>query len=109
MDVATIKGATHNPGAPRSWTEVNGPCGTLPIIFRRDEHGNYESVSAWKPTAQDLYILNNGGFVILSCIGWQIPVSMYTAGKDAATEGQPDKPLIDYHAKAGPSEPKSAD
>ncbi len=34
MEVATIKGATHNPGAPRNWTEANGPCGALPIIYR---------------------------------------------------------------------------
>jgi hypothetical protein len=84
MDVATIKGATHNPGAPRDWTEANGPCGTLPIIHRRDPHGNPECVSAWKPTAAELKILSEGGFVILSVIGWQVPVSIYTAGKDAA-------------------------
>jgi len=84
MDVATIKGATHNPGAPLGWTEENGSCGTLPIIYRKDSYGNNECVSAWKPTAQDLYILNNGGFVMLSVIGWQVPVRLYTAGKGAA-------------------------
>lgn len=85
MEVATIKGATHNPGAPHGWSEANGPCGTLPIIFRRDGPGNLESVSAWKPTADELRTLNEGGFVILSVIGWQVPVSVYTANKDAAT------------------------
>lgn len=85
MEVATIKGATHNPGAPHGWSEANGPCGTLPIIFRRDGHGNLESVSAWKPTADELRTLNEGGFVILSVIGWQVPVSVYTANKDSAT------------------------
>lgn len=85
MLVATIKGATHNPGAPRDWTEANGPCGTLPIIHRRDAHGNPESVSAWKPTPEELAQLNAGGFVILSVIGWQIPVSIYTADKEAAS------------------------
>lgn len=85
MEVATIKGATHNPGAPRNWTEANGPCGTLPIIYRKDAHGNPESVSAWKPTPEELKTLNEGGFIILSVIGWQVPVCMYTADKDAAT------------------------
>jgi len=89
MDVATIKGATHNPGAPRNWTEANGTCGALPIIYRQDRHGNNECVSAWKPTADELQTLNAGGFVILSVVGWQVPVSIYTADKDTATEGRP--------------------
>jgi hypothetical protein len=37
MHVATIKGATHNPGAPAGWTEANGSSGALPIIFRKDK------------------------------------------------------------------------
>ncbi len=88
MEVATIKGATHNPGAPRGWTEANGPCGTLPIIYRRDGHGNDECVSAWRPTAGELKMLCAGGFVILSVVGWQVPVSLYVADKEAATEGR---------------------
>jgi hypothetical protein len=84
MEVATIKGATHNPGAPRGWTEANGSCGTLPIIFRKDAYGNDECVSAFKPTEAELKMLNEGGFVILSVVGWQVPVSIYTADKDAA-------------------------
>jgi hypothetical protein len=85
MEVATIKGATHNPGAPRSWTPENGPCGALPIRFQRDSYGNDECVSAWKPTAKELEMLNNGGFVILSVVGWQVPVSLYVENKEAAT------------------------
>lgn len=92
MNPATIKGATHNPGAPRGWTEANGPCGTLPIIYRRDQHGNPESVSAWRPTPEELAELNNGGFVILSVTGWQVPVMLYTADHDAATDGRPAAP-----------------
>lgn len=85
MEVATIKGATHCPGAPRNWTPANGPCGLLPIIYRKDSHGNPECVSAWKPSADELKVLNDGGFVILSVIGWQVPVSLYVSDKDAAT------------------------
>ncbi len=91
MEVATIKGATHNPGAPLNWTEANGACGALPIIYRTDSHGNPECVSAWKPTADELKVLNEGGFVILSVVGWQVPVSIYTADKDAADVGRPAK------------------
>ena len=84
MDVATIVGATHAPGAPRDWTEANGPCGALPIIFQKDSHGNPECVSAWKPSASDLRMLNDGGFILLSVIGWQVPVSVYVGNKDVA-------------------------
>lgn len=94
MDVATIKGATHNPGAPRDWTEANGPCGTLPIIYRKDSHGNPESVSAWRPTPEELKMLNDGGFVILSVVGWQVPVSLYVADKDTAIEGRGEKSAL---------------
>ncbi len=84
MRVATIKGANHNPGAPRGWTEANGACGTLPIIYRKDAHDNDECVSAWQPTPDELRMLNDGGYVILSVIGWQVPVSVYAADKSAA-------------------------
>lgn len=84
MTPATIKGATHNPGAPRNWTEANGPCGALPIVYRKDAHGNSECVSAWRPSEADLKTLNEGGFIILSVCGWQVPVMIYTADKDAA-------------------------
>lgn len=88
MEVATIKGATHNPGAPHGWTESNGPCGTLPIVFRVDSHGNQSCESAWKPTSDELRMLNDGGFVILRVIGWQVPVAIYAKDKESATEGR---------------------
>lgn len=84
MDVATIKGATHNPGAPRGWTAANGPCGSLPIVYQKDSHGNPECISAWKPTADELAELNNGGFVMLSVVGWQVPVSIFTGNAESA-------------------------
>ena len=54
------------------------------IIYRKDDHGNPECVSAWKPTEAELKMLNEGGYVILSVVGWQVPVSLYTADKDSA-------------------------
>lgn len=84
MEKAAIKGYTHNPGAPKGWTSANGTCGTLPVIYRTDQFGNKECVSAWKPSAEELQQLNAGGFVILSIIGWQVPVALYTADENAA-------------------------
>lgn len=88
MDVATIKGATHNPGAPSNWTEANGTCGTLPIVYRKDSHGNPECVSAWKPSESDLKTLNEGGFVLLSVIGWQVPCCVFVGDNESATAGR---------------------
>jgi hypothetical protein len=49
-----------------------------------DQYGVEECVSAWKPTAGELKALNEGGFVILSVVGWQVPVSLYVGDKDVA-------------------------
>jgi hypothetical protein len=90
MKACAINGYTHTPGAPVGWNpDRNGECGILPIIHRHDAHGNPESVSAWKPTREELQQLNDGGFVILSVVGWQVPVSIYTADRDAAQDMQP--------------------
>lgn len=87
MKPCAINGYTHSPGAPLGWTpERNGECGILPLIYRPDAHGNMECVSAWKPTAEELEQLNNGGFVILSVVGWQVPVMLYTADRNAAAD-----------------------
>ncbi|MER9697630.1 MULTISPECIES: hypothetical protein [unclassified Mesorhizobium] len=85
MEVATIKGATHNPGAPANWTPSNGPCGTLPILYRKDSYGNPECVSAWKPSPAEIKTLSEGGFILLKVVGWQVPVWISVADKDAAS------------------------
>lgn len=87
MEVATIKGATHNPGAPAGWTPDRGPCGTLPIRVQRDTYGNQECLSAWRPTPEELRTLNEGGFVVLSVIGWQVPVWISVTDASGAVGG----------------------
>ncbi|MER9622666.1 hypothetical protein NKI98_14705 [Mesorhizobium sp. M0222] len=84
MEVATIKGATHNPGAPANWTPSNGPCGTLPIRLQKDTYGNPECVSAWKPSPEEIKTLSDGGFILLKVVGWQVPVWISVADQDAA-------------------------
>lgn len=54
-------------------------CDPLPAMQSKDEATGHENVtSVWKPTPEDLEILNAGGCVCLSIWGGQPPVSMWT-------------------------------
>ena len=54
-------------------------CDDLPAMRTEHEEVGKETVtSVWKPTPEDLEILNNGGCVCLSIWGGQPPVSMWT-------------------------------
>lgn len=82
MKKALIEGATHNPGAPKNWDpERDGHCGGLPIIF-----DGSSCRSAWKPTPEELAILNDGGYVTLYVVGWQVPVALGVVDKAGAQE-----------------------
>ena len=84
MEVARIKGATHDFGKPKDWVEErDGLCGSLPV--RVEPHGAelLACKSAWRPTAQELEMLNAGGFVILSCVGGQPPVMLTVEAEGA--------------------------
>lgn len=83
MKKALIEGATHNPGAPVGWKPEDGVCGGLPI--RVDLPGK-RCVSAWKPTLEELAILNEGGFVLLHVAGWQVPVMLEVGDRRTAQE-----------------------
>lgn len=53
--------------------------GNLPAKHTTDEAtGRDAVVSVWKPSAEDLEILNNGGCVCLDILGGQPPVAMWT-------------------------------
>ena len=91
MEKQTIDGAIANPGAPKNWDPSVGTCGGLPIrvFWKRDSDDIAYVESAWKPTPEELALLNAGGNVILRVIGWQVPVSVYVeeagqACRDAA-------------------------
>ena len=51
-------------------------CKDLPSLHVLD--GEYLSVtSVWKPSAEDLEVLNNGGCVCLNVLGGQPPVNLW--------------------------------
>ena len=56
-----------------------GPgCDDLPALQTKDDTTGRETVtSVWKPTPEELEILNNGGCVCLSILGGQPPVALW--------------------------------
>lgn len=59
-------------GAPKGWDQTALPCDALPIT-RVTYDGIDAVVSYWKPTAEELAVLNAGGSVELSVIGSTMP------------------------------------
>lgn len=53
-------------------------CGDLPTMVEKDESGMVSITSVWKPSEEDLKILNEGGCVCLAVYGNQPPVSLWT-------------------------------
>lgn len=52
-------------------------CDDLPTMVEKDDSGAVSITSVWKPSEEDLKILNEGGCVCLSVYGCQPPVSMW--------------------------------
>ena len=52
-------------------------CDDLPTMVEKDDSGAVSITSVWKPSEEDLKILNEGGCVCLSVCGRQPPVSMW--------------------------------
>jgi hypothetical protein len=65
MTPHNIKNFTAVLAPPKNWDEAKGPCAHLPIRLTMD--GVMES--AWKPSMDELEILNKGGVVILGILG----------------------------------------
>lgn len=59
-------------GAPAGWDQEQLPCGALPIT-RTEVEGQAAIVSYWRPSAEELVILNAGGSVALWIIGATMP------------------------------------
>ena len=59
-------------GAPAGWDQEQLPCGALPIT-RTEWDGMPAVVSFWKPSAEELALLNAGGSVSLWLIGQTMP------------------------------------
>ena len=49
-------------------------CDNLPTMVEKDEFGAVSITSVWKPSEEDLKILNEGGCVCLAVYGGQPPV-----------------------------------
>ena len=55
-----------------------GPgCGELPALEAKDENYGLSVTSCWRPSAEELEILNAGGCVCLTVAGGQPPVLLW--------------------------------
>jgi hypothetical protein len=62
-------------GAPVGWNQGDLTCAALPIT--RAKFGDMEAVvSYWRPSAEELAVLNAGGSVELAILGRTIPPVM---------------------------------
>lgn len=82
MKKALIEGATNNPGAPKG---MEDNCGTLSIRAIQHEDGLF-CQSAWKPSLEEIGMLLNGGYVVLTVAGWQVPVNLSVVDRHGAQE-----------------------
>lgn len=76
MRSTLTRNANANYQPPRNWDEETlGTCGDLQV--RVDSYrGIQDMVSTWKPDAEDLRKLNEGGVIELHLLGPQPPVYM---------------------------------
>lgn len=72
-----IAGANAYPGAPLGWRpETDGHCSHLAVrVTKRGDQIQY-CQSAWEPTPAELQMLNRGGQIVLTVVGWQVPVAL---------------------------------
>lgn len=64
--------------APANWdAEKYGPCEDLHVL--REDH---LITTLWSPSPEDLQILNNGGFLVLSVHGQQLTPLMLSCRSD---------------------------
>ncbi|MCX7289649.1 hypothetical protein [Janthinobacterium sp.] len=59
-------------GAPAGWDQANLPCGALPIT--RTQLSDLPAVvSYWRPSADELAVLDSGGAIALWVLGVTMP------------------------------------
>lgn len=74
MDIVQVKNPSRIFGKPRTWNEkTQGSCGSLPIIDQAHS-GTRFMVSFWRPTKEELELLQNGGVIQLHVEGYIHPV-----------------------------------
>lgn len=65
----------HVFGAPGGWDQDKLPCSALPVTLGPTDEGGWAGImSYWKPTDEELAVLNAGGLVKLTVLGRQHPV-----------------------------------
>lgn len=77
MTPVTLIDETRNIGKPKDWDETVGPCSSLSVhdSAANDPEATYNIMtSAWKPDANELQVLNEGGFIYLGIWGINHPV-----------------------------------
>lgn len=82
MNPTKITGANTNLEPPKDWDHAkDGECVALPIRLSGSiaDPASIEMQSAWVPTVDELAVLNNGGYVVLSVIGTSHPPVMLRA------------------------------
>ncbi len=82
MPFVKIKGATKNFSKPSNWDESkDGSCGDLWV--RVDMYGRYKQHSfAYRPSPEDLVILNAGGAIEVNIINDYMPPVGVSAVKE---------------------------
>ncbi len=74
-----IKGSNTVYGTPDDWDKRNGECANL-FVRKEESEETTVMLSAWKPSALELEMLQNGGSVILGVLGsGHPPVLMYVS------------------------------
>ncbi len=62
MKALSLAAETHSLGAPANWDEEKmGTCDSLSVIVR-----DGVTYSAWRPSEEELALLNDGGVVVLT-------------------------------------------
>ncbi len=83
MKPIPIKDMTRDLAKPQGWNEtIHGSCGTLPIRDEPHISGNV-MLSHWRPSEEELLLLNEGGIVELMVCGSLHPPVSIIAQKDA--------------------------
>lgn len=86
MKPVPTRGETNPFTKPEGWDDnSDGPCGVLSV--RVEQHGNRKyHYSTWQPTQEEIWALDAGGVVVLTCVGLQPPVALSVEGPDDATK-----------------------
>ncbi len=72
MNKVQHSSCNHVFGAPKGWDQKELPCDALPVKVGAFE-GFACITSFWKPSAEELFMLNNGGVIVLHILSGQMP------------------------------------